>query len=113
MELSPFEVMVIAASIQDDPEADALRLQLSAATVASRDYTGVGLYIALQVPQSVRAIRVVDYIGSSKLKLVHPAVPDGAGALIWLTAGRISTLECYTFNQPWPDDETGFQVEAT
>jgi hypothetical protein len=111
VELSAFEMMVLAAVILDDPEADSLRAQLSAATIASRKYTGVGLYTELRVSQSTPRVRAINRIGKPGLKLVHPAVPDGAGALIWLVDGRIGTLECYTFSDPWPEDEASFQVE--
>ena len=42
--------------------------------------------------------------------LTHPALPAGAGAMLWLADGRADTLECYTFEGDWPSDESQFSV---
>lgn len=112
MQLSDFEKHVIAALIDGDPEAATLTAQLAAAKVTARDYTGVGCFTTLAIdsgtPRLERAARYVEEI--PKILLTHPALPAGAGAMLWLTDGRMDTLECYTFDGDWPTDETQFSI---
>ena len=112
MQLSEFEKLVLSAIIEGDPEQGILQAQLSSATVEKRDYTGVGLYTELSVdPEAPRLSRPGRYIEEiPKLHLTHPALSAGAGAMLWLSEGRARTLECYTYDGNWPEDEAGFSV---
>ena len=112
MQLSELEQRVLSAIIEGDPEQGIQEAQLSSATVESRDYTGVGLYTKLSVdPESPRLSRPNRYIEQvPKLHLTHPSLSAGAGAMLWLTEGRADTLECYTYEGDWPEDEVGFSV---
>lgn len=112
MNPSDFEKLVLSAIIEGDPEQVTLAQQLAFATVAERDYTGVGLYtkllVDLKVPRLAHSSRYIEKI--PKVHLTHPGLPDGAGALLWITDGRADTLECYTYNGEWPSDESQFSV---
>jgi hypothetical protein len=80
--------------------------------VTSRDYTGVGLYTKLSInPNAPRLARSGRYIEETpKVHLTHPALTSGAGVILWLSDGRLDTLECYTYDADWPEDEDCFTV---
>lgn len=112
MQPSDFEKLVLSATIEGDPEAATLAQQLASATVEKRGYTGVGLYTKLAVDPATPRLecsgRYVEEI--PKAHLTHPALPVGAGAMLWLSDGRADTLECYTYEGDWPSDESKFSV---
>ena len=114
MGLSKFEKLVMEAFIKEDPEAELLRVQMISATVSNREYTGVGLFTEIQVPENAPLLRASNrYIeGVPKAHLEHPELSNGAGVLLWFENGRISTLECYTYGGEWPDDETLFTIST-
>jgi hypothetical protein len=114
MKLSEFEINVIDALIQGDPEEKSIRAQLDGATVKKRDYTGVGLYTEILVLNNRNRLSKSNrYIEETpKVHLEHPELNDGAGALLWFNEGYVSTLECYTYEGNWPKDESLFKIIA-
>jgi len=112
LQLSDFEKLVLSSLVDGDPEQGTLTAQLASATVQDRDYTGAGLYTKLAVdPTSPRLERSSRYVEEvPKAHLTHPALSAGGGAMLWLSDGRIDTLECYTYDGDWPSDESQFTV---
>ncbi len=112
MQLSTFEKLVLSDIIAGDPEQTALTKQIVSATVRKRDYTGVGLYTELIIdsntPRLEKSHRLIE--GRTNTHLTHPALPAGAGALLWFSDGYANTLECYTFDGDWPSNESEFSV---
>ena len=106
--LSEFECQAIAALAADDPQQAAILAQLSAATCASRDYTGVGLYTELEVATSAPKLDEARFRAAedSSVYATHPNVPAGIGLILWLKDGYISCLESYTYEGSWPQDES-------
>ena len=113
MELSKFERSVIEVMIQGDPEEAVLREQLHHAVVIERDYTGIGLYVKLQVAEAVLPAKLSNrYIESTPMAfLKHPALDSGAQAMLWFKDARMNTLECVTLAGEWPSDESQFVAE--
>ena len=74
MDLSDFEQRVLDALVKSDPERETLQAQLAEATVLNRDYSGVGLFTKLAVPESAPRLqdpgRYIEKI--PKLHLEHP-----------------------------------------
>jgi hypothetical protein len=114
MELSNFEKIVLKALIKGDPEEDTIRQQLTGATVIDREYTGVGLYTNIEVPENKpllsKSNRYIDE--TPKTHLEHPELEAGAGVLLWFKDGKVSTLECYTYDGEWPKNEALFTVST-
>jgi hypothetical protein len=114
MELSEFERRVLEFLVAHDPEGETLRAQLAHATVLERDYTGVGVFVKLQIAESTpETILSNRYIQTTPMAFLrHPDLDPGAQALLWFADWRMDTLECVTMDgDPWPKDETKFQVE--
>ena len=114
MKLSNFEITVLDALIKGDPEEGVIRQQLAAVSVADRDYTGVGLYTNLKVSEESPLLSKSNpYIEETpKIHLEHPELDAGAGVLLWFKDGKISTLECYTYEGDWPKNEDLFTVNT-
>jgi hypothetical protein len=111
-QLSEFEREAIAALAVSDPQRDAILSQLSCATCASRDYTGVGRYTEIAVAADAPKLdearsRAAD---APSVFAEHPEVPAGVGLILWLENGYISCLESYTYEGSWPQDESLFRL---
>ena len=110
-DLSDLERCVLQAALAGDGDGmEALRAQLSVATVLSRTASGVGFVTRLQVPDdapvATQVCRVPVVSGE------HPQLPGGAEFLLQLKNGRLHTLEAFCFEGMWPADEAGFRLEA-
>lgn len=114
MKLSEFEQSVLDILIEGDPEEGIIKQQLVDASVIDRDYTGVGLYtnimVSVDTPLLSKTNRPIEEI--PKIHLEHPELEAGAGVLLWFKEGRVSTLECYTYEGEWPDNEYLFTICA-
>jgi len=114
MELSEFEKKVLTALIDEDLEKEIIQAQLSGAEVIDRDYTGVGLYTKIKVTEGSPILSKNNrYIEETpKTNLEHPELKDGAGALLWFDEGKVSILECYTYDGEWPKNEDLFSIST-
>ncbi len=112
MSLSEFEKMVLEALIEDDLEKEIILDQLREATVLERDYTGVGLFTKIQIsvnaPLLSKSNRYIEE--APKTHLAHPELEAGAGVILWFEEGKVSTLECYTYEGEWPKNESLFTI---
>ncbi len=114
MELSEFEKVVLAALIEGDSEKEIILAQLREATVLERDYTGVGLFTKIRVSENSPLLSKSNrYIEEApKTHLEHPELEAGAGVILWFEDGKVSTLECYTYDGDWPKDESLFTIST-
>lgn len=113
MPLSNLERAVLSEMARHDAERDTLEKQIAAAKVVERDYTGVGLYTKLELTCEVPLLKtpnrlIEDY---PKLHLNHGSLEAGAGVILWLDKGMVSTIEFYTYAGDWPSDEDAFRLE--
>lgn len=112
MELSKFEKLVLNSIIKDDSEEDIFQQQIEGIEVLERDYTGVGVFVKFSVSDSAPSLcssnRYMEDI--PQLHLNHPELEAGAGAILWLEKGKISTLEVYSYTAEWSNNENLFTV---
>jgi hypothetical protein len=110
-DLIPLERAVLKKVLEgEDNILSMLRQQLEKAKVTERKVTGVGFYTTLAVPDSVGQVP-----GGLTVKLgdVHADIADlrnGAGFLLYVQNGRLDLLEGYTYDEPWPQEITGFEL---
>lgn len=88
----------------DKPELAVFRAQLSFATVASREFTGVGFFTDLAVPAELPRVRGRARLVLSDLYAEVSGLEHDAGFVLFVTDGAIATLECYIVDDRWPDD---------
>jgi hypothetical protein len=110
--LTPIESAVVDKLLQmHSAFANTVREQLSHATVAKRDFSGVGFFTHFALPADAPVRRD---LGNAELNGVGaeiPGVEGGAGFILFIRDGVISFLEGYTYGDTkWPETITKFGV---
>lgn len=102
--LTAFERRVLDAFLAGtEPQLEILRAQAALATVSSREHTGIGAYINLEIPESAPTVSPPKIIlGDVNVEVAD--VPLGVSCHLWITSGRIDFLEFATYANPWPKD---------
>jgi hypothetical protein len=109
---SALEQQMMTEMARADRERRIMEQQLEAARVVERDYTGHGFFTKISVPDEVPCLDR----GRWKLEDMphgfahHPSLPGGASFILWIREGRVVTLEGFTNEGHWPEDEAGFRV---
>jgi len=80
--------------------------QLAHASVAQREHTGVGFFTTFSIP--VRLDLPDMELGG--ISAEHPEVRYGVGFILFIRRGTVACLEAYTYDDPWPEDESKFCV---
>ena len=88
----------------DDSTLAALRIQYQQSCVHSIELTGVGAYINYEIPES--AINLPDSLSFCFGDIEGNVKPlkHGVGFLLWIKNGKLSFLEIYTYDEPWPSE---------
>lgn len=81
--------------------------QTDSANVLSRDYTGVGVFIELSVPDDL-AIPAKEKRTFSNLVGKMDGLKNGFGAVLFVENGKIQLLEFFTYDEPWPKEEAKY-----
>jgi len=92
----------------DAPMLEALRAQARSARV-SRETTGVGFFLTFELPPDVPVVERVDF----ELGDVHAVLEGlerGAGFVLFVRDGRLSMLEGFSYDEPWPDAPSHFAL---
>jgi|SRR3954468_10000148 hypothetical protein len=90
--------------VGDREEFVALRAQLNAASVARREYTGVGFFTHFSVPADSTRLKTRGQFVIGDLYAEITGLQHDAGFLLFVTDGIISMLECFIVDDRWPDD---------
>ena len=114
--LTRFERTLLEAAIADGPEREVLKQQVAAATVVERDNTGHGLFVHLRIPDHVPRLSVApparQLSGGGAIQLTHPTLKLGAGTIVWVEDGKIDCIECFTYDETWPQDDALIHVRT-
>ena len=103
---SPLERAVIEAIADQLPaHAEAIKGQLSNATVKSRTNSGAGFYTVFEVSSGPPIEGLQSPIGD--VGAAVEGIPYGMGFLIWLDDGRLNKLEGYAYG----DDTLGVDFD--
>ncbi len=78
-----------------------LRKQLEVVRIVDREFTGVGSFTSLEIPTSAIALPAARLVFGN-VHIRTPTLHNGAGSIVFVTDGRLSTLETFTYG---PDDE--------
>jgi hypothetical protein len=93
----------------DHPAVRVLREQLEHCRVRSREMTGTGFVTELDVPREIDRAKV------EKMRLGNvvadvEGLKNGAGFLLYVKGGALDAIEGYSFEEPWPETITWFQL---
>lgn len=108
--LTPLEreslTLLLSPENCDDPK---LREQVDVAAVASREHTGVGLFVNLAVPDSVVG-EVRENRRFSNLSGEMPGLESGFGGVLFIENGKLKLLEIFTYDETWPEKPEGYTL---
>lgn len=100
--LLPIERAVLEKVLDGDyPMLLRLRRQLDVCIVVAREFTGVGFYTTLEVPQTEARTAGLDTKFGDVIGEIS-GVSNGVGFLVYVKDGVLDTLEGYTFDEQWP-----------
>ena len=112
--MTPLERQVIATLLAPDhPVMDALRRQLDACSVASREFTGHGFFSTLVVADGVEAAPVTrKRLALGDLTAAIDGLEHGAGFVLFVRDGVLHMLEGFAYDEPWPSAIGRFEITA-
>ena len=92
----------------DHPILATLRHQVDHARLTSRENTGAGFYCNFEVEDDVPAVQGNFQIGDVQAEL--EGLREGAGLVLFIRAGRLSMLEGFSYDEPWPAEIRRFSL---
>jgi hypothetical protein len=109
-ELTELERAVLDKLLSGEhPVLNALRPQLEECRASSRKMTGCGFFTHLDVGDTRAAGDVKLIFGDVSAEIEGMA--HGAGFVLFVEHGRLSMLEGYSYDDPWPDTITSYALE--
>ncbi|MBQ1782347.1 MAG: hypothetical protein II007_01695 [Gammaproteobacteria bacterium] len=85
----------------EDSRLSALRAQYEASSVSFRAETNWGFFATFQVPQELPIVEPLNFCGGDA-NIQVTGVTNNAGCVLYVEGGRLSFLEVYTYDEPWP-----------
>ena len=85
---------------------EVLRTQLRTATVASREFTGVGFFTRLAVSPASPRLEGRRKLAISDVYAEVNGLAHDAGFVLFVNDGAIDCLECFIVDEHWPEDAT-------
>ncbi|PYJ09088.1 MAG: hypothetical protein DMF06_11070 [Verrucomicrobia bacterium] len=111
--LTPLESAVLEALLQPSGDPfDALRQQLAHASVAKREFSGVGFFTHFSLPTDARIRRDLSDCQLGSIGADIAGLQHGAGFLLFVRDGVVSFLEGFSYDEPWPAEVKEFRVYA-
>ena len=109
--LTEFERSVLTLILDHPGEPFAsVSAQLAHASVSQREHTGVGFFTTFSVPADAPVRHDLPDTELGDIRAEHPDVRYGVGFILFIRRGTVSCLEAYTYDDPWPEDESKFRV---
>lgn len=95
----------------EHPGLAVLRAQLAVAEVEQRQMTGTGFFTKISLPSDVAPAAVrSSRIALGDVQAEIGGLQLGAGFVIFIVAGRLDTLEGFSYGEPWPEKVAGFTL---
>jgi hypothetical protein len=108
---SELEAEVLRTIAAREPSNSSLRLQIEAATVVSREYSGAGTFLNLAVGNLLPRIEPpnAQIHGPS---ISTPSVPEGAVSVLFVRNGALAFLEIASCGETWPSVVAEFTLRS-
>lgn len=108
--LTELEQAVLAKLLAGDhPVLANLRAQVRRARLSKREMTGVGFYCDFEVDDGTPTVRGDFHLGDVQADVA--GLEHGAGFVLFVRSGLVSTLEGYSYDEPWPDRVVDFSLK--
>jgi hypothetical protein len=113
-DLTHFERAVMQRLLDGEDEfLSILREQLQKTVVAKREMTGVGFYTTFLVSDEARRLPGNQSFKFGDVIAKMPGLNSGAGFLLYVQDGALHMLEGYTYDEPWPEPISAFELSYT
>lgn len=109
--IEQFESDVIKNIIAENSTiSENLEKQYQAAKVINREFSGYGFYTNFEITDKKLRLKEIKNmeLGNTQAKL--DGLKFGAGFILFIKDGLIKSLECYTYDEPWPDNLLNYQL---
>lgn len=111
-DLTEFEHAVLSKLLDGEHKLlTQLREQLATCQVSRREFTGAGFYTHLEVDGSLGIEDLQLRFGDVVAEVNQ--MPHGAGFVLFVRNGRLSLLEGYGYDDPWPAEVTAYTLKYT
>src|SRR5262249_45426648 len=94
----------------ETPALAILRQQLDQAAVQSREFSGVGFFTHFTIPPAVPRLPLSDRLIFGAVEAELNSLAHGAGFVLFVEDGKLSMLEGYTYDEPWPESLGPFRL---
>lgn len=113
--LTKFEVEILNWLLAgEEPVLDALRRQLTKATVLSKVFTGHGIYINFYLPSDVtplhKELSVKPSFCFGDVEASISSLEYGAHFILWVEDGLLASLEGFTYDESYPQEISDFEL---
>jgi hypothetical protein len=99
-----FEKMLMNLLLEgDQPVLAVLRQQYLAAKVGRREFTGVGFWSDFEIPESAPLVEPPNFAAGT-VDIQLEGVRLGAGCVLFIKNSKLVQLDCYTYDDDWPED---------
>jgi hypothetical protein len=110
--LTPLEKAVLDMMLDKPGEPfDTVRQQLATATVTKREFSGVGFFTNFELPADAPVRRDLPDATLGGVNAAFPNLQHGAGFLLFIRGGVVTTLEGYTYDEQWPTRTDEFSLQ--
>lgn len=107
--LTEFERAVLEKLLSGDhPVLESLRHQLALAHLESRENTGVGFYCDFEIPETAPTVSRDLQLGDVHAEI--EGLQRGAGFVLFVSDGRLKTLEGFTYDEAWPETVRAYSL---
>ena len=110
--MDPLEFAVLRKLLEGDhPVLASLRLQAEGLSVAAREKTGAGFFTKFATAVTSEPAPVnTGKLRFGDVEATISGLANGAGFLLYVDEGRLSMLEGYSYEEPWPNEVKDFSL---
>jgi hypothetical protein len=111
--LTPLEQAVVDKLLAGEhPVLQVLKKQADQSRVSHREFTGVGFWTDFDVPDAAPAAQRRNFTVGDVQATIE-GLAHGAGFQLLVRGSRISQLEGFTYDEPWPPEIGAFELTYT
>ena len=110
--LNNFEFDLISLILKGEHKVlTALKKQVSACLVVKREITEKGYFVEIEAPYSLRLKSKYSFTLGNGVDIILKDLKNNAGTVLFIEDGLIVMLECYTYNEKWPETISNYEIE--
>jgi hypothetical protein len=94
----------------DEPPLAILRSQFDNSSAIRREMTGSGFFLYFQQPETQQRLACREPFSFGDVVANIVGLERGAGFVLHGSGGSIEYLEGFSYEEPWPDQVTGFSL---